>query len=161
LIILKLQSIKYVVIHRDGYVLCVRRSLVDTRSGEWENPGGHIEEGETAQEAAIREVKEETNLDITLHPRSFVIASIGARVYMSKSVKGILKLNPLEHDAYKWVRVDNLDKMHPSPPNYAENIRRVLRLNGKLPNKNEKYFVLNLMTSKKLCCLHSLPTWRL
>lgn len=34
------------------------------RSGYWGFPKGHAEEGETAQEAAFRELKEETNLDL-------------------------------------------------------------------------------------------------
>lgn len=33
------------------------------RSGYWGFPKGHAEEGETAQEAAFRELKEETNLE--------------------------------------------------------------------------------------------------
>ena len=33
---------------------------------KWLQPGGHIEEGETPEEAAIREVYEETGLKITL-----------------------------------------------------------------------------------------------
>lgn len=34
------------------------------RSGYWGFPKGHAEEGETAQEAAFRELKEETNLEL-------------------------------------------------------------------------------------------------
>jgi len=34
-----------------------------TKLGKWLFPGGHVEEGEMPDEAAIREVKEETGLD--------------------------------------------------------------------------------------------------
>lgn len=34
-------------------------------AGSWSVPGGHLEYGESFEDTAIREVKEETNLDIT------------------------------------------------------------------------------------------------
>lgn len=38
------------------------------KGGHWSFPKGHVEEGETEEETALREVKEETGLDITLIP---------------------------------------------------------------------------------------------
>ena len=41
--------------------------LVKNNNGRyWSFPKGHIEEGETEQETAIREIKEETGLDVTI-----------------------------------------------------------------------------------------------
>jgi ADP-ribose pyrophosphatase YjhB (NUDIX family) len=40
--------------------------LKQTKSKFWLLPGGHIDDGELPHEAAIREVKEETNLDIEI-----------------------------------------------------------------------------------------------
>ncbi len=37
-------------------------------SGHWSFPKGHVEEGETEIETALREVKEETNLDVLIDP---------------------------------------------------------------------------------------------
>jgi len=50
--------------HMDGWkiVLIHHRKL-----GKWMIPGGHLEEHENPQEAAIREAREETGLDIKLH----------------------------------------------------------------------------------------------
>lgn len=36
------------------------------KSGHWSFPKGHIEEGETEEETALREIKEETGLDVLL-----------------------------------------------------------------------------------------------
>lgn len=45
--------------------LLLRRSFSDpSRPGEWDHPGGHIEPGESPEEAAVREVFEETGLRI-------------------------------------------------------------------------------------------------
>lgn len=35
--------------------------------GEWHVPGGHFEKGEKMKDAVLREVKEETGLDVELH----------------------------------------------------------------------------------------------
>jgi 8-oxo-dGTP pyrophosphatase MutT (NUDIX family) len=46
-----------------------RLALVDhSRLGEWMPPGGHVEPDESAAEAAVREVREETGLAVRLVP---------------------------------------------------------------------------------------------
>ena len=40
--------------------------LVEQNSGFWGFPKGHVEDGETEVETAIREVKEETNIDVLI-----------------------------------------------------------------------------------------------
>ena len=47
-------------VFRDGHVLLVERGK-GPRRGIWSLPGGHIEPGETAREAALRELQEETS----------------------------------------------------------------------------------------------------
>ena len=42
----------------------------------WMVPGGGIEEGETAAEAVVREMKEETGLDVTVGPMIFHIEEV-------------------------------------------------------------------------------------
>lgn len=40
--------------------------LIKHVKGHWDIPKGHMEEGETEQETAIRELKEETNLEVEI-----------------------------------------------------------------------------------------------
>ncbi len=51
------------VILRDDQVLLVKRG-VQPSAGLWSIPGGAIELGETPEEALVREVREETGLDV-------------------------------------------------------------------------------------------------
>ena len=55
------------VVVRDGRALIVKRAH-EPRKGEWSLPGGLLELGESLQDAARREIKEETNLDVTVGP---------------------------------------------------------------------------------------------
>ena len=54
-----------VSIIKDGEILLVQRAF-EPRKGLWSLPAGFIEADETVEECAIREVKEETNLDVEL-----------------------------------------------------------------------------------------------
>lgn len=49
-----------IMIDPDDRVFLVQRSIDDeNRPGDWESPGGHLDEGESPEEAALRETQEE------------------------------------------------------------------------------------------------------
>ncbi len=54
-----------VLVVQDGRCLLAERNKENDR-GYWVIPGGGVEFGETIQDAAIREIKEETNLDVEI-----------------------------------------------------------------------------------------------
>lgn len=54
-----------VAIVQDGKILLVKRA-VEPRKGLWSLPAGFLESDESVEECAVREVKEETNLDVEL-----------------------------------------------------------------------------------------------
>jgi 8-oxo-dGTP diphosphatase len=54
-----------IICFRGDDVLLVRRGK-PPKQGEWSIPGGHIEFGERAQDAALRELKEETDITAAL-----------------------------------------------------------------------------------------------
>ncbi|MDD5171581.1 MAG: NUDIX hydrolase [Candidatus ainarchaeum sp.] len=53
------------VLIENGKILLIRRAR-EPFKGEWATPGGRIEDNETAEECARREMKEETGLDIEI-----------------------------------------------------------------------------------------------
>jgi len=52
------------ILLRDGRVLLTRRPPGKHLAGLWEFPGGKVEEWETPEEALVREVREELDLEI-------------------------------------------------------------------------------------------------
>ncbi|MCD6477529.1 MAG: NUDIX hydrolase [Candidatus Aenigmarchaeota archaeon] len=54
-----------VIIEKDGEILLIKRGS-KTFHGKLALPGGHVEYGETVEDAAKREVKEETGLNIEI-----------------------------------------------------------------------------------------------
>ena len=54
-----------VVIEHEGKILLGRRNM-NPAKGMWSFFGGYVDRGEKIEEAAVREVKEETNLDVQL-----------------------------------------------------------------------------------------------
>lgn len=70
-----------VVIVRDGKILLIKRRN-EPGKGLWAVPGGKVEYGETLRDAAVREVKEETGLDIVVGPLIWSGESISAHGHL-------------------------------------------------------------------------------
>jgi len=83
--------------------------LEDYGARRWSLPGGLIENGETPQEAAIREVREETGLDAELGERigTYRIRhpdgdGIDVDVFLAASWTGTPRQNPGEIAELRW-----------------------------------------------------------
>ena len=65
-----------VFVIQNNQVLLAKRKI-NPKKGTWDSPGGFVETGESIEAGAIREMKEETNLDIKIvkifssHPDSY------------------------------------------------------------------------------------------
>lgn len=102
------------VIHNNGKILATQRGYGDFK-GMWEFPGGKREEGETGEEAILREIKEELKADISIekflitveyqYPNFFLIMDC----YLCTLISDGLTLT--EHEDARWLDIDNLDSV--------------------------------------------------
>ena len=119
------------VVHEGRTLLLLHRKL-----GLWLPPGGHIDEGELPEEAALREVREETGLEVELlsprrrpdpkapgvrylhlpnhvqledipnHPQHIDL------IYFCRAVTTKAVISPAEHHAMRWHSHAELDADH-------------------------------------------------
>lgn len=89
-----------VVCFKDDHVLLVKRAKPPIR-WEWSIPGGGQELGETTRETALRELKEETNIDARLIGLVDVVDSV------SEDENGVIQFHyTLVDFAAEWVAGD-------------------------------------------------------
>lgn len=70
------------LVERRGGILFVRRKM-EPGAGLWALPGGYVDRGEPVEEAARREVKEETGLEIEVGPLLGLYSEAGDPVVLA------------------------------------------------------------------------------
>ena len=87
----KEKSCGCIIFNEKGEIL-----LLHQNAGHWGLPKGHVEEGETEEQTAIREVKEETNIDVIINANyrySMVYSpkeNVEKEVVCAKNVKNLV-----------------------------------------------------------------------
>ena len=102
------------VIHKNGKIFATQRGYGEYK-GKWEFPGGKREEGESGEEALLREIKEELDSVVKIeelicvteydYPTFHLIMD----VYLSSLIEGELTL--LEHEDARWVPLDSISTL--------------------------------------------------
>jgi 8-oxo-dGTP diphosphatase len=109
------------VIANRGRILVLRRApRMLYRPGSWDLPGGHLALGESFEDCLIREVKEETGLDVSIE-RMLGMNSIISEPYLQAlyacrlKVFQSLQLRPDEHVEHRWVTLAEMGELELIP----------------------------------------------
>jgi 8-oxo-dGTP pyrophosphatase MutT (NUDIX family) len=135
---IKTESAGGVVLSKKGWVL-----VVNQRGNSWSLPKGHIEQGEDAKTAAIREIEEETGiirLNFQKELGSYVRYKIGLdgrddtkelkHINMFLFTTDEARLSPKDpnHPQARWIHPDDVEKLltHPKDKAFFKSIRQYI-----------------------------------
>lgn len=127
---MKLIEVVAAIIKKEDKIFITRRSYGEFQD-MWEFPGGKIEVGETKEEALIREIKEELELDInnleylTTVEYDYTSFHLTMHCFICEICGGSLNLNA--HNDAKWVSLDELESQDWVPAD-VEVVEKILRV---------------------------------
>lgn len=103
------------IIQKENKILATKRGYGEFIN-MWEFPGGKIELGETKEQALVREIKEELNIEISVdkfaidieyqYPNFYLFMSC----FMCSIKEGSIEL--LEHNDGKWITKEELNTLN-------------------------------------------------
>ncbi|WP_400198901.1 (deoxy)nucleoside triphosphate pyrophosphohydrolase [Methanobrevibacter smithii] len=103
------------IIQKENKILATKRGYGEFIN-MWEFPGGKIESGETKEQALVREIKEELNIEINVdkfaidieyqYPNFYLFMSC----FMCSIKEGSIEL--LEHNDGKWITKEELNTLN-------------------------------------------------
>lgn len=102
------------VIRENDKIFATQRGYGEFKDG-WEFPGGKIEEGETAKDALVREIREELDAEIKVGQLIDTVEydypsfHLSMDCFWAEVISGELILK--EHEAAKWLKKEDLDSV--------------------------------------------------
>ena len=110
----KLTLVVAALIYRDGGIILQQRTEPPELAGRWEIPGGKVKKGETLEEALIREVKEETDLTVS------IMGLVHARITMWESGPHAILFYACVRESgvapdLKYIKFSRLEEYDPLP----------------------------------------------
>ena len=116
-----MQEISKTIIKKDDqYLILLRAKKCKHFPNVWDFPGGKVEAGESFLQAAFREAKEESNLNVEIsqeikHSRfQNENYDLSFHYFEAKSYTGDVKISE-DHDDFKWASKEELEKLELSP----------------------------------------------
>tara|TARA_Y100000590_G_C15087755_1_gene776357 strand:+ start:122 stop:499 length:378 start_codon:yes stop_codon:yes gene_type:complete len=124
---MKLTNVVVAIIKKNNSYLIVKRNRNKHLGLKWEFPGGKVENDETFSEALLREIKEELNINITIHQKiadeKYKDEKINVKLhyFLCSHEIGVIQLN--EHEDLAWVKKKDFNEY-----DFAEGDGNILHL---------------------------------
>ena len=123
------------LIDADGRILMSKRPKGKDHEGLWEFPGGKLEEGETAEEAVVRELREELGVEpcerclqtFSFSSFSYDDFNLLMPLFLCRQWDGFVR--PREGQRVKWVFPNRLTELNLVPAD----VELARELRGRLP----------------------------
>lgn len=121
------------IIKKEGKIFATQRGYGEFKDG-WEFPGGKVEEGETPQEALVREIQEELAARIIVGELLTTVEYDYPKFHLSMDcfwaeLEPDSEMKLLEHEASRWLSVEDIDSLDwlPADIEVAGRIKEQLR----------------------------------
>ena len=103
------------IIRKDNKILMVQEAQ-EKCYGQWNFPAGHLDEGETIFEGAIREIFEETGCKVKLTKMLPIISAKGSSnivriTFLTELLEENISFDPSEILAVKWWEIEEIKNM--------------------------------------------------
>ena len=107
------QVVKVILINKEKQTLLLFRGMKHQDPFTLDLPGGHLQQGESVLDAAVREVKEETNLTLEQSDLKYITKINRTTYYQTSSWEGtIFKPEDLtEHESYVWTPLSRIQHL--------------------------------------------------
>ncbi len=110
--------IVHVAIINNDELLILKRAPGTYLEKLWDIPGGTLEDGEEPEKGAMREVLEETGLNLSNVTIFYCHSNIDKKkdkqfitlIFLGKTDQKEIKIIPSEHCAYSWIKLDEIKK---------------------------------------------------
>lgn len=119
----------------DRFLIC-QRPAHKARGLLWEFVGGKVEEGETKQQALVRECREELDITVKVGEIFFEVVheypdlTVHLTLFHATIAQGVLRR--LEHEDIRWITAEEIDEYAfcPADVEILEKIKRQYRKNA-------------------------------
>ena len=140
-----------IYIKKDSKILMVQENK-DNKKGKWNMPAGKLEENESIIDAAIRETKEETNIDIkvtgliAIHESISTIGNLIIMYFKGEYVSGKIKYDEKEIADAKWMTIEEISALDKKNIRGGDTIDEILEQAEKNIIPLDKIKIFNLLS---------------